>query len=75
MAFYSVQEGDTLGSIAQAFDTTVDDLVEANPDIQDPDVIFTGQTLCVPGWATYSVREGDTFGYSWRYCGRLSYHG
>jgi nucleoid-associated protein YgaU len=44
MAFYTVHEGDTLGGIAQAFDTTVDALMGANPSIQDPDEIFAGQT-------------------------------
>jgi LysM repeat protein len=62
MAFYTVQQGDTLGTIAQAFGTTVDALAAANPDILDPDQIFAGQTLCVPAWGTYQAQEGDTLG-------------
>jgi LysM repeat protein len=44
---YVVQEGDTLGEIAQRFGTTVDALVEAN-NIEDPDLIFPGQRLRIP---------------------------
>lgn len=60
MAFYTVQEGDTLGGIAQAFDTTVDALMASNPTIQDPNEILADQILCIPAWGTYVVREGDT---------------
>jgi LysM repeat protein len=62
MAFYTVQQGYTLGTIAQAFGTTVDALAAANPDILDPNQIFAGQTLCVHAWSTHEVREGDTPG-------------
>jgi len=41
---YVVQPGDTLGGIALQFDTTVDDLMQAN-NITSPDLIFIGQTL------------------------------
>jgi LysM repeat protein len=44
---YEVQPGDTLSEIAQRFDTTVEALAEAN-DIEDPDVIFPGDTLRIP---------------------------
>jgi LysM repeat protein len=59
MAFYTVQDGDTLGGIAEAFDTTVDTLQDVNA-IPDPDVIFAGQILCIPAWGTYTVQAGDT---------------
>ncbi len=45
---YTVQEGDTMFTIAQKFSVSVDDLVAANPHIEDPNVIFPGDVLCVP---------------------------
>lgn len=59
---YSVQAGDTLADIAEAFGTTVEAIVEANR-IEDPDTVFEGQTLNVPvspEVQVYTVRSGDT---------------
>ena len=44
---YVVESGDTLSSIAQRFDTTVDAIVEAN-EIENPDVIAVGEELTIP---------------------------
>ncbi len=43
---YTVQQGDTLGSIAQQFGTTVAALQTAN-GIEDPNEIFVGQVLLI----------------------------
>jgi LysM repeat protein len=43
---YRVQQGDTLESIAQKFDTTVEALIELNPDI-DPLALRPGQRIRV----------------------------
>jgi LysM repeat protein len=65
---YVVQPGDTLREIAQRFGSSVDDLVRAN-GIDDPDLIFAGQILCVPPRGSqeqvlptepYIVQPGDT---------------
>lgn len=45
---YIVQPGDTLFKIAQRFGTTVDAILRANPEIQDPNVIFPGQKILIP---------------------------
>lgn len=45
---YTVQTGDTLFTIAQRFGTTVESLARAN-NITNPDVIFVGQVLTIPG--------------------------
>jgi nucleoid-associated protein YgaU/peptidoglycan/xylan/chitin deacetylase (PgdA/CDA1 family) len=45
--YYVVQPGDTLWGIARRFDTTIQDLVEAN-NIQDPNLIIVGQRLIIP---------------------------
>ena len=61
MAFYTVQDGDTLSGIPQTFGTTVEALQAAN-GIPDPDVIFAGQILFVPYLGTHTVQAGDTLG-------------
>ena len=44
---YTVERGDTLTSIAERFDTTVEALLRANPR-SDPDLIFVGEKLILP---------------------------
>jgi Tfp pilus assembly protein FimV len=44
---YTVREGDTLDQIALDFDTTVERLLELNPDIE-PTALRPGQRLRVP---------------------------
>lgn len=64
---YVIQSGDTLGSIAQRFDTTVSTLANLN-GISNPDKIYAGNTIRVPeksgtgssGQVYYTVRTGDT---------------
>jgi peptidoglycan endopeptidase LytF len=45
---YTVQAGDTLSGIAALCQTTVADILDANPDITDPRDIFIGQQLVIP---------------------------
>ena len=61
---YTVCPGDTLWTISQKFNTTVNDIARYN-GISNPDLIYAGQILRipvvtpeVPEW--YVVREGDT---------------
>jgi LysM repeat protein len=44
--YYVIQSGDTLGSIAVKYDTTVEELVRLNPDI-DPTSLHIGQKIRV----------------------------
>jgi LysM repeat protein len=44
--FYTIESGDTFGSIAAEFDTTVDRLRELNPDV-DPTQLTIGQRIRV----------------------------
>jgi LysM repeat protein len=59
---YTIQTGDTMFSIAQEHDLTLEELVAANPQIDDPAVIYTGQEIKIPaagaiqGTATRIVR-------------------
>jgi LysM repeat protein len=58
---YYVQSGDTLRKIASKFSTSVDVLIKLNPQITNPNVIYVGQAITVPGEAsTYVVQKGDT---------------
>lgn len=66
---YVVQAGDTLYAISRFYNISLDDLIEANPDI-DPDHITPGQVICIPmppspascptGATSYTVQMGDT---------------
>jgi len=65
---YTVQPGDTLFTIAKRFGVSLDALIEANPQIPDPNLIFPGQIICIPDQKTkcppntfeYTVRPGDS---------------
>lgn len=68
---YTVQAGDTLASIALAFGVDIQELIRIN-NIADPDTIYVGQVLTIPGGGdsvqaagvgegrTYTVQPGDT---------------
>lgn len=64
---YIIQSGDTLGYIAQLFDTTSEEIIRVN-SISNPDLISPGQELLIPGLngvhGTLSVittKLGETF--------------
>lgn len=62
---YTVKKGDTLSGIAARFGTTVAKLVQLN-SIKNPNLIFPGQVLKLPGSAVapaavyHTVRKGET---------------
>ena len=45
---YTIRRGDTLSKLAPQFDTTVKGLMWLNPQIDNPNLIITGNTLRVP---------------------------
>lgn len=49
MATITIQKGQTLSGIAKSQGTTVDALLKANPSIKDPNKIFAGASLSLPG--------------------------
>jgi LysM repeat protein len=59
--YYYAQSGDTLRKIAAKFNTSVDAILKANPQITNPNLIYVGQAISIPaGVSTYAVQRGDT---------------
>ncbi|MGE4283515.1 MAG: LysM peptidoglycan-binding domain-containing protein [Clostridia bacterium] len=67
---YAIRAGDTLGRIAQQYNTTVQAIMNINPGI-DPNRLFIGQQICIPrpqispgvcpaGTISYAIKAGDT---------------
>jgi spore coat assembly protein SafA len=60
---YIIQPGDTLFIIAQRFNTTVDAILAANPQISNPNLIFPGQVITIPSAPPRQLcpilRQGD----------------
>lgn len=68
---YTVKWGDSLNTIAMRCGITILALMDSNPGITNPNRIFAGQRLNIPGGtppppapgpATYVVKRGDTLG-------------
>ncbi|UWG95861.1 LysM peptidoglycan-binding domain-containing protein [Dehalobacter sp. DCM] len=45
---YTVKAGDTLYLIARRYGLIVQQLVDANPQIANPNLIYVGQVICIP---------------------------
>jgi LysM repeat protein len=66
---YTIRAGDTFFSLALRFNTTVEAIQRANPNV-DPNRLQIGQVICIPGTPPsrcpsgtfeYTIRAGDTF--------------
>lgn len=66
---YTVQSGDTMFTIARSYNISLQDLIDANPQISDPNMIYPGERLCIPvddadvscpEGQIYQVAPGDT---------------
>lgn len=49
--YYTVQPGDSLFTISQRFGVPLNQLIAANPQIPNPNLIFPGQVICIPSTA------------------------
>lgn len=45
---YTVRQSDTLFRIGQRFGVSVQQILSANPQITNPNIIFVGQRICIP---------------------------
>ena len=52
---YTVKPGDTLGGIAARYGMTQTQILQANPQIKDPNRIAIGQVIVIPGTAASQV--------------------
>lgn len=59
MEIHVVQQGETLSFIAQQYDLTVTQLVEAN-QLPDPDRLAVGEALLIPQEVVVTVQPGDS---------------
>lgn len=66
---YTIQAGDTFGSLARRFNTTVQAIIAANTGV-NPNNLQVGQKICIPvgtvpsactGGFFYTIVAGDTF--------------
>lgn len=47
-SFYVVQKGDTLWKIAKRYGVSLETIISSNPQLENPDLIYPGQKICVP---------------------------
>jgi LysM repeat protein len=52
--FYTIRASDTLASIARRFGVTVEQILAANRQIVNPNIIFVGQVICIPTGNTHT---------------------
>jgi len=56
---YTVRPGDTLWKIASKYKIGVSELINANPQIPDPDVLYIGQKINIPAQSEFRFLEQD----------------
>jgi uncharacterized YkwD family protein/spore coat assembly protein SafA len=56
---YIVRSGDTLWKIASLFQVGVTELINANPQIPNPDLIYVGQKINIPSISNYQTMEQE----------------
>lgn len=53
-----VHPGDTLSGIAQSLGVSLSSVEQANPQISNPDLIYAGQSVNIPGVSSGTVHQG-----------------
>lgn len=61
-ALYTTQPGDTISSIAAAYDVSVETIIDNNSEVRDDSLILVGQKLLIPrtDGILYTVEHGET---------------
>jgi LysM repeat protein len=59
---YTIQSGDSMAKISRNFEVTLSDLINANPQVKDPSLIYPGQVLLIPSSheVVYVVEAGNS---------------
>ena len=60
MSTYKIKSGDTLSGIAQKYNTSVSTLMGLNPYIKNANLIYTGNTLKLPGTTNNTAKTTGT---------------
>ena len=60
MGTYNVKPKDTLWDIANNNNTTVSNILAANPSITNPNLIYSGQKITIPGLTNDNTSTGNT---------------
>lgn len=47
-SLYQIRQGDTIDSLSKKLKVNMKDIIDANPEIKDPNLIFIGQKIRVP---------------------------
>jgi len=58
-AAYNIKSGDTLSAIAKAQGTSISELMRLNPNIKNPNLIYSGQTLNIPQNSGFGAGQTD----------------
>ncbi len=61
---YTVQRGDSLSQIAAQHGVSLQDLIAANPQIRNPNLIYPGQSIAIPSGGNASGNTGAAQGPS-----------
>ena len=56
---YQIQQGDTLSEIAAANNTTIDQIMELNPNVTDSNLIYAGNELIIPSHDNFSTPQDE----------------
>ena len=56
---HTVKRDQTMSSIAKAYGLTLKELIDANPQIKDPNLIYVGQVINIPAKGDVDIQVGD----------------
>ncbi|PFA68671.1 hypothetical protein CN378_06495 [Bacillus sp. AFS015802] len=56
---YTVKKGDTFWTISRKFRIGLSELIGANPQVSDPNIIYPGQNVTIPGFQSENSFEGQ----------------